>query len=286
MASRDYKNAGRFRNKETAPSRHGPAVTPRARSKESSSKKSVASGLVIGLLLGVTIAVGVAFFLSRSPDPFQQPVQPAPRVKVPDSTAVLAPGVGPDTVVPSVSQQQTTVLPTPTPEPPPVPVGQPEPVAPPAATPAAPAVAAKTAEPTPAAEPAPTKAAAPAEKPAAAEPNKGPNYEFYKILPGLAEPVPSGEPNASERTKPAAERKTYLQIGAFSKSDEADNLKARLALSGIEVKIQSADTEKGLIHRVRVGPFTKQSEIDQAMATLREAGLSATVVREPVNKAQ
>ena len=44
--------------------------------------------------------------------------------------------------------------------------------------------------------------------------------------------------------------------------------------------------EKGLIHRVRVGPFTKQGEIDQAMATLREAGLSATVVREPVNKAQ
>ncbi len=285
MASRDYKNAGRFRNKETAPSRHGPAVTPRARSKESSSKKSVASGLVIGLLLGVTVAVGVAFFLSRSPDPFQQPVQPAPRVKVPDSAAVLAPGVGPDTVAPSVNQQQTTVLPTPTPEPPPVPVGQPEPVAPPVATPAAPVVAAKVAEPPPA-EPAAPKATPPAEKPAAAEPNKGPNYEFYKILPGLAEPVPSGEPNASERTKPAAERKTYLQIGAFSKSEEADNLKARLALSGIEVKIQSADTEKGLIHRVRVGPFTKQGEIDQAMATLREAGLSATVVREPVNKAQ
>jgi cell division protein FtsN len=120
----------------------------------------------------------------------------------------------------------------------------------------------------------------PGDKPVAQQGDKPadkPAYDFYKILPGgdsATAPVsaPSGEPAAPDRL--------YLQAGAFQDPAEADNLKARLALMGLEAGVQKVDTaDKGVLHRVRVGPFPTQSDVDTAHAKLAQEGIETVIVR-------
>ncbi len=109
-----------------------------------------------------------------------------------------------------------------------------------------------------------------------------PSYDFYKILPGgdsASVPVsaPAGEP--------ATPDKLYLQAGAFQDPAEADNLKARLALMGLEAGVQKVDTaDKGVLNRVRVGPFAEQGDADAAHAKLAQEGIETVVVRVKAHK--
>ena len=62
-----------------------------------------------------------------------------------------------------------------------------------------------------------------------------PRFDFYKILPATEEPV--AEPQAKDARKPstaAAGEAFFLQAGAFQSAQDADTLRARLALLGIE----------------------------------------------------
>jgi cell division protein FtsN len=112
-----------------------------------------------------------------------------------------------------------------------------------------------------------------------------PRFEFYKILPGSQEAVPMPQPVT---TKPAPESKSrsaaaeplYLQVGAFQKSADADNLKAKLALIGLEAGVQEVDIpEKGKMYRVRTGPFSNVDEMNRARALLSQSGIQAAPVK-------
>lgn len=71
-------------------------------------------------------------------------------------------------------------------------------------------------------------------------------------------------------------------MGAFENPSEADNLKARLALAGIEASAQRAQLADGrVVHRVRVGPFSRPEDMNPMRARLAEAGFNASVSRNP-----
>jgi cell division protein FtsN len=106
-----------------------------------------------------------------------------------------------------------------------------------------------------------------------------PRFEFYKILPGSEEPVPQTEPKPVTAPKPAAEA-LYLQAGAFQKPADADTLKARLALLGVEAAIQQATLpDKGVIYRVRIGPYANPDELAKMRALLVQNGIQVSVVK-------
>lgn len=109
-----------------------------------------------------------------------------------------------------------------------------------------------------------------------------PRFDFYKILPGTEEAVTDKE---FKRTPTASSKEVYfLQVAAFQNPADADNLKARLALAGIEAQIQTATLPDGRVwHRVRVGPFSNKDELGKARAALKENDLEANLikVREP-----
>lgn len=114
------------------------------------------------------------------------------------------------------------------------------------------------------------------------KPGDKPSFDFYKILPGGDT---ASAPVSSAATEPPAPDKLYLQAGAFQDPAEADNLKARLALMGLEAGVQKLDTaDKGVLHRVRVGPFAAQSDADVAHAKLAQEGIETMVVRVKVRK--
>ena len=106
-----------------------------------------------------------------------------------------------------------------------------------------------------------------------------PRFEFYKILPGAEEPVT--EQQIKQAAKAGTSTENYLlQVGAFQNPAEADNLKARLALVGVEASVEPIELpEKGTWYRVRVGPYSKLDEINRVRQTLAQNGIDASLVR-------
>jgi cell division protein FtsN len=127
-----------------------------------------------------------------------------------------------------------------------------------------------------------TKPAAKTDAKIAKTEDEKPRFDFYKILPGSEEPVSDRDLKRSER-KPAtgASKDVYfLQAGAFQNAADADNMKARLALMGMEASIQTAAIpDKGMLHRVRVGPFGSVEEVNKAKTALQQNGVQATAIK-------
>jgi cell division protein FtsN len=142
----------------------------------------------------------------------------------------------------------------------------------------------KPAEPVTPAQPADKDAAVPA-KPAAdktAKPVEKQRFEFYDILQGKEAMVTEQEVKASAAQQPSGKLKDnyFLQAGAFQTEAEADNLKAKLALLGVEAMIQTANIpEKGVWHRVRVGPFANIEELNTTRGLLSKNGVQAGLVK-------
>jgi cell division protein FtsN len=115
-------------------------------------------------------------------------------------------------------------------------------------------------------------------KPANA-PNAKPRFEFYKILPDAEEPVPEHQiKQAAQRT--SSQDKYFLQAGSFQNADDADNLKAKLAMLGVEASVQAANLpEKGTWHRVRVGPFSSVADSNRVRASLQQSGVQSSLVK-------
>jgi cell division protein FtsN len=108
-------------------------------------------------------------------------------------------------------------------------------------------------------------------------PETAPSFDFYKVLPGSA-------PIATPDEKPAApnQPRYYLQAGAFHNAADADNLKARLALLGVEAQIQTSEVpEKGVFHRVRIGPLGSLDAVNTTRSLLTQNNIPADLVKQP-----
>jgi len=202
-------------------------------------------GMIIGLLLGVVISLAVALWLNRLSNPFidkSRPVEPVSKI---------APA-----------------------QPPPPPE------------------AARSAE-----QAAKAKPSAPEKAEKSAKAGERPRFEFYRILPGEKEvtdkeakaakpapapaPVASAKPGSSPATpKPHSGEIYWLQAGAFSEEREADNLKARIALTGLEASVRSvAIPDKGTLYRVRLGPYQSLDDATRIKSTLAQTGVGTAIIR-------
>jgi cell division protein FtsN len=130
-----------------------------------------------------------------------------------------------------------------------------------------------------------------AEKPA---PGDGkPRFEFYKVLTDKQQPTvtpakPAEKAKPSEKSQLAklqpAENKTsaayepqVLQAGSFSNINDAEKLKAKLAMLGVEANIQTATIpDKGVWYRVRLGPYKSADDLNHASNFLKQNGVEST----------
>lgn len=112
-----------------------------------------------------------------------------------------------------------------------------------------------------------------------ADPNR---FDFYKILPGESQVTEQEiqQSKEAEAQKPAAVENYFLQVGAFQTEAEADNMKAKLALLGLEAVVQTATVpDKGVWHRVRVGPYNDLDQIAKARSELAKNGFNADLIK-------
>lgn len=123
------------------------------------------------------------------------------------------------------------------------------------------------------------------------DPNR-PAAKAGEMQPGtpapFAAPGPAGVPQPSASGQPApgaesdgAEKTSYmLQAGAFRNQDDAEGVKAKLALIGFEARVVPAEAGGQPLHRVRVGPFATLDEMNKARARLAESGVETAAVRQ------
>lgn len=109
-----------------------------------------------------------------------------------------------------------------------------------------------------------------------------PRFDFYNILPGNEDPaaIKDVKPLPQDPEAPVKQEQLYLQLGSFQSETEADNLKAKLALLGVEARIETANVpEKGLFHRVRVGPYATTAELNRVRDQLNQNGVASSLVK-------
>ena len=111
-----------------------------------------------------------------------------------------------------------------------------------------------------------------------------PRFDFYNMLPEMEVVVPDEglEQAATAEPIPAATRDaTYLlQVGSFRRDEDADRLKAQLALLGFEAKVERARINaQDTRYRVRSGPYRDKQAVNKARQRLVENGFNGIVIR-------
>lgn len=113
-------------------------------------------------------------------------------------------------------------------------------------------------------------------------PDGKPRFDFYKILPGTEEPATEQQFKEAQQQPSIAQTREafYLQAGAFQNAPDADNLKARLALLGVEAEVQTTTfPDKGVWHRVRVGPYTAVEDLNRTRDILKQNGIETSLIK-------
>jgi cell division protein FtsN len=128
-----------------------------------------------------------------------------------------------------------------------------------------------------------------------------PKYDFYTLLPEKEVVIPDAElaeearaearksaanppvdapaatataPVVAHDTPSATSDRYLLQAGAFRGSDEADALKAQIALTGEIAHIETAQINGTTVYRVRMGPYATASSLAAAKQALASHGIS------------
>src|SRR5262245_50721413 len=112
-------------------------------------------------------------------------------------------------------------------------------------------------------------------------PEAKPRFDFYKMLPGAEESAADQQPRDAQKKSTAVPKEAFfLQAGSFQSAPDAAGLKARLALLGVEASIQATPLpDKGVWHRVRIGPYTSVEELARTRDTLKQNGVETTLIR-------
>jgi cell division protein FtsN len=199
-------------------------------------------GLVAGLLIGLALALGVALYITKAPVPFVN--------KVPQRTAEQDKAEternrdwDPNAALggKSPARGASGALAGAAPASAAPPVALPPPVVP--SVPAAPA----------------PSASKPARDPAA---------------------ILSGESQPPRSTAGAPEPFVYfVQAGAFTRTEDAEQQRAKLALMGQAAKITEREQAGRVVYRVRLGPFPGRAEADVLQVKLQEQGVESQIVR-------
>ncbi|QDZ29983.1 SPOR domain-containing protein [Noviherbaspirillum sp. UKPF54] len=133
-----------------------------------------------------------------------------------------------------------------------------------------------------------------AAQPADAKDNKAPVVDLATLVDKLKKPEAKPAEVKAVDAKPADVRNDvakdaaaksdekwnyYLQAGAFRDQSDAEALRGKLALMGVEARVSERPSENGVLYRVRVGPYGQIDAMNKVRGKLTDNGVDAAVVR-------
>jgi len=125
----------------------------------------------------------------------------------------------------------------------------------------------------------PSSAFRPVDPPAAAAVEREPDVSAPAKPAAAAAAAPQSQPQPAVKPAASSGGNYFIQSGSFSTMDQAERLKAQLALLGLNASVQKLTLNKqNTIHRVRVGPFRDYASLNEARAVLRQHGIQGTPV--------
>lgn len=128
--------------------------------------------------------------------------------------------------------------------------------------------------------PVPPPVQAPTQAPTPAQPTP-PAQAPTPPQPPAPVPAPAQAPTPPQPPAPAARPGTYfLQVGSFRQFEEADRLRASLAMLGVLASIEPVGVNTETWHRVRVGPFNDLAEFNRVRDRLRANQIDSFMVRD------
>ena len=104
-----------------------------------------------------------------------------------------------------------------------------------------------------------------------------PPTEAPAANPAPAESVASAP--APAKVDESVDARYILQAGAFGASGDAEAVKAKIALLGLNARVESAQISGKTVYRVRMGPYGTASELANAKDKLANGGLPAMAVK-------
>jgi cell division protein FtsN len=107
-------------------------------------------------------------------------------------------------------------------------------------------------------------------------------YAFYEMLPKFEVVVPEKDKDVRPDIKSVPETRsgTYvLQAGSYKNFPDADRVRAKLALLGVESNVQKVSVENDTWYRIRIGPISKLDELNRKRQTLHKADVDVLVIR-------
>ena len=204
------------------------------------------TGMIIGLIVGLAIAVAVALAITKGATPFTD------KAARPGKLAEPTAGQASDPNKPLYGSRE-------------------------AAREANKQLTDKPRPATAATEPDPLAAAIAAMKdPADAKP------EVRKyVAPAIAAPAHELARAVPPKVDASSDEKViyFLQAGAFREMPDAENTRAKLALLGFEATISDRISDAGILHRVRIGPYSQVEAMTRARAKLIDSGIDVAIVR-------
>jgi hypothetical protein len=108
------------------------------------------------------------------------------------------------------------------------------------------------------------------------------SYAFYDMLPKFEVVVPEKDKEVRPDTRPVPETRsgTYvLQAGSYKNFADADRVRAKLALQGVESKVQKVSVDNDTWHRIRIGPISNLDQLNHLRSILRKADVDVLVIR-------
>lgn len=198
-------------------------------------------GLIVGLLVGLAVALGVALYITKVPIPF---VNKVPQRTAEQDAAEAERNRNWDPNAPLAGKAGRSASGV---------VNAPAATAPASATaPSAAAAPASATAAAPAAKPAPAKAEAPAAP--------------------ASTPAPAAAAGADAYVY-------FVQAGAFTRPEEAETQKAKLAIQGFTAKVMEREQNGRTVYRVRLGPNDTREAAEDLQRKIEAAGFEANLVR-------
>ncbi len=126
-------------------------------------------------------------------------------------------------------------------------------------------------------------------------------FDFYRLLPGLSVDMVADDYTPSVPQFRSRETETlhvplessrvheipasysaetyYLQAGSFTLQSDAEKMRAKLLLNGLDAFIKPFEKEGRIYHRVRLGPYYQKNNLNHAKESLQDRGINYMVLR-------
>jgi cell division protein FtsN len=201
-------------------------------------------GLVVGLLIGLAAALAVALYVTKAPNPFVNKV-PARTPTQDAAEAEKNRNWDPNSALagrnpaPGASGVVTGGEPTPPP-------GRPTLVAPAVIDPVLPGAAART--------------------------------QVAAASSAVAHAPAARASQVVASTLSAGAFTYFVQAGAYSRSEDAEQQRAKLAMLGVESRLTEREQGGRMVYRVRVGPFERREDAENAKEKLGDSGVDSALV--------